>query len=69
MLFHKLDLAEYLVEEYNVSVKRTCSLVSLSRSVWYYKSQKNDELLIAEAPAAKRPLPYCEIPAEYDMWL
>lgn len=32
------DRSEYLVDEYDVSVKRSCSLVSLSRSMWYYES-------------------------------
>ena len=31
-----------------MSVNRSCSLVSLSRSMWYYKSQKDDGELIAK---------------------
>lgn len=42
----KRQMGEYLQQSYQISVRRACLLVSLCRSMWYYKSQKDDTVLI-----------------------
>ncbi len=36
------ELAQFIVAEEVLSIQRACAMVSLSRSMWYYKSVKND---------------------------
>ena len=36
-------LAEQLIEDYRVSIVRSCSVVLLHRSAWYYKHQEKDD--------------------------
>lgn len=42
---HK-ELAEDIVKDERVSITRACQTVSLSRSMWYYKSIKDDTAVI-----------------------
>ena len=32
-----------MIDDYRVSIKRSCSLVDLARSVWYYKNHRRDD--------------------------
>ena len=32
--------------QYGISISRACSVVDLHRSMWYYKSKKDDSLVI-----------------------
>ena len=48
---------EYLQKNYEVSLGRACHLVNLSRSVYYYRSQRDDNAVInkLQCLAEKRP--------------
>ena len=48
---------EYLQETYQVSIGRACEVMNLSRSVYYYQSQRDDHMLIDKLQdlAEKRP--------------
>jgi hypothetical protein len=37
------ELAQSMIDEYRISIKRACLLVLLHRSMWYYQSQARDE--------------------------
>jgi len=38
----KRERAAYLQKEYKVSVARACNVVDLQRSMWYYRSNRDD---------------------------
>lgn len=40
------DLAQWLLDEYRVSVCKACGAIQLERSAWYYRSKKRDDTLI-----------------------
>jgi putative transposase len=50
-------MASYLKESYKVSIARACKVISLSRSMFYYTSVKDDSEVIAKLTelAEKRP--------------
>lgn len=41
----KRPIVEFIQGKYPSSIKRSCSLVQLSRSMWYYKSKRDDSEL------------------------
>jgi len=44
----KRELVKLMFEEYRVSICRSCGLVDLCRSVWYYKPHGRDDTAIRE---------------------
>lgn len=42
----KKPVVEYLKVSYKMSINRACSLVRLTRSMWYYQTKKDDSELI-----------------------
>lgn len=40
------ELTESIVKDYDISVSRACKLTSLTRTMYYYKSQKDDTEVI-----------------------
>ena len=53
----KKDVVGYLVKSYSVSLIRSCQLVRLSRSLWYYHSKKDDRTLIDKLNEFANELP------------
>jgi hypothetical protein len=42
----KRKMCGYLQKQFGVSIKRSCSVVALHRSMWYYQSKKDDQAVI-----------------------
>lgn len=53
----KLNVSNYLIEKFTVSIKRACNLLDLSRSLWYYQSKRDDSEVIAKLTALAEQLP------------
>jgi putative transposase len=47
----------YLQKQFGVSIKRSCSVVALHRSMWYYQSKKDDQAVIDKLSELAEKLP------------
>jgi putative transposase len=47
----------YLQKQFAVSVKRSCSVIGLHRSMWYYQSKKDDQEVIDKLSELAKQLP------------
>jgi putative transposase len=59
----KEGLALSAIENYKISVRRACSLIMISTSVWYYIPSKRDESVIR-----KRMREIAEVRVRYGFW-
>lgn len=53
----KREVAKYLLKHFSVSIERSCGVVSLHRSMWYYKSKKDDSEVIDKLNELAEQLP------------
>lgn len=49
--------AQYLIQEFKVSIGRACKVVGLSRSMFYYQSIKDDTEVISKLESLAKDLP------------
>lgn len=47
----------YLIKGYKVSVTRACAVINMTRSIWYYQSQKDDSEVIDKLSQLAERLP------------
>lgn len=50
-------MCQYLITNYNQSVRHVCLLLSVCRSMWYYRSVRNDQPVIAKLGELAEQLP------------
>lgn len=53
----KREVATYLLKRFSVSIERSCKVVNLHRSMWYYKSKKDDSEVIDKLNELAEQLP------------
>ena len=53
----KKEVVGYLVKSYPVSLDKSCRIVQLSRSLWYYQSKKDDSPVMAKLNELANELP------------
>lgn len=53
----KRKIADYLVQKYEVSIKKICQAINLNRSTYYHKSQRDDGELEAKLNALAAEFP------------
>jgi putative transposase len=53
----KRRMCGYLQKQFAVSVKRSCSVIGLHRSMWYYQSKKDDQEVIDKLSELAKQLP------------
>jgi putative transposase len=53
----KRKMCGYLQKQFGVSIKRSCSVVALHRSMWYYQSKKDDQAVIDKLSELAEKLP------------
>ncbi len=47
----------YLKKTYEVSVEKSCKVMTLSKSMWYYQSKKDDSEVMDRLPELAEALP------------
>ena len=50
-------MSVYLLRAYQVSIKRACKVIGLHRSMWYYQSKKDDQVVIDKLSQLAEQLP------------
>jgi len=50
-------MSDYLQKKYQVSVRRSCNLVGLHRSMWYYQKKKDDQPVMDKLAELAEQLP------------
>ena len=53
----KRRMSDYLQKKYQVSVRRSCNLVGLHRSMWYYQKKKDDQPVMDKLAELAEQLP------------
>ncbi|MEM7574716.1 MAG: DDE-type integrase/transposase/recombinase [Bacteroidota bacterium] len=53
----KWRVCSYLLTKYEISIRRACNLIGLHRSMWYYKSTKDDQAVIDKLSELADQLP------------
>ena len=53
----KKDLVMYLTKQHKVSVTKACSVIDMTRSMWYYQASKDDTEVIDKLSKLAEQLP------------